>query len=156
MPIMIVSGRSGDGDVAFGLNIGADDYVRKPFSVKELLARADALVRRAARKGPWAYQFGDCRLDIPSRKLMCNNRQVDLSPKEFALLEYFAEKTGRALTRDDILNAVWGYDSFSGPRTVDRFVTTLRSKIEPDPHNPIFIHTIREIGYKFEPPEPKP
>ena len=68
-------------------------------------------------------------------------------------MEYFVKKPGRALTRDDILNMVWGYDSFIGSRSIDRFVTTLRNKIEPDPHNPIFIHTIREIGYKFEPPE---
>ena len=154
MPIIMLTAKGEESDVVLGLNLGADDYVTKPFSIKELLARSAAFLRRRRQAGQDIYEFGDCRLDIPSRKLMCNNQQVDLSPKEFALLQYFAEKTGRALTRDELLNAVWGYDSFSGPRTVDRFVTTLRSKIEPDPHNPVFIHTIREIGYKFEPPEP--
>jgi two-component system phosphate regulon response regulator PhoB len=79
--------------------------------------------------------------------------EIKLSPKEFKLLELFVKRPGRALSRDDILNTVWGYDSFTGPRTVDRFVTTLRNKIEPDPPNPIYIHTIRELGYKFDPPQ---
>ena len=78
--------------------------------------------------------------------------EIKLSPKEFGLLELFVKKPGRALSRDDILNAVWGYDSYVGTRSIDRFVTTLRNKIEPDPHQPIYIHTIREIGYKFDPP----
>ena len=86
-------------------------------------------------------------------KFTCKGDEIKLSPKEFKLLEYFLKRPGRALTRDDILNAVWGYDCYVGTRSIDRFVTTLRNKIEPDPHNPKFIHTIREIGYKFEPPE---
>jgi len=89
----------------------------------------------------------------PARKLTRESSEVKLSPKEFRLLELFLKRCGRALTRDEILNAVWGYDCYVGPRSIDRFVTTLRNKIEPDPHNPTFIHTIREIGYKFEPPE---
>jgi len=152
MPIIMLTAKGEESDVVLGLNLGADDYVTKPFSIKELLARAAAFLRRRKQAHRDAYEFGDCRLDMPARKLTCNNENIGLSPKEFALLEYFAERTGRALTRDELLNAVWEYDSFSGPRTVDRFVTTLRSKIEPDHHNPIFIHTIREIGYKFEPP----
>jgi len=99
------------------------------------------------------YEFGEYRLDIPARKLTRDGNEVKLSPKEFKLLELFLKKPGRALTRDEILNAVWGYDCYVGPRSIDRFVTTLRNKIEPDPHKPTFIHTIREIGYKFEPPE---
>ncbi|MHC4666669.1 MAG: winged helix-turn-helix domain-containing protein [Planctomycetota bacterium] len=79
--------------------------------------------------------------------------EIKLSPKEFGLLELFVKRPGRALTRDEILNRVWDYDCFVGPRSIDRFVTTLQNKIEPDPHSPTFIHTIREIGYKFEPPE---
>ncbi|MBN2138570.1 MAG: response regulator transcription factor [Sedimentisphaerales bacterium] len=153
MPIIMLTAKGEESDIILGLNLGADDYVTKPFSIKELLARSAAFLRRRRHAEQTIYEFGDCRLDITARKLTCNNQPADLSPKEFALLEYFAQKTGRALTRTDILNAVWGYDSFSGPRTIDRFVTTLRAKIEPDPHNPIFIHTIREIGYKFEPPD---
>jgi DNA-binding response OmpR family regulator len=131
MPIIMLTAKGEESDIILGLNLGADDYVTKPFSVKELLARAAAFLRRRKQ----GEQDG---------------KEVPLSPKEFGLLEYFCRRQGRALTRDDILNAVWGYDSFTTDRSVDRFVTTLRNKIEPDPHNPSFILTIREIGYKFE------
>jgi DNA-binding response OmpR family regulator len=128
--------------------------VTKPFSIKELLARAEALLRRTREAEPERFTFGDCCLDVPARKLVRDGKEVKLSPKEFKLLEFFVKRPGRALTRDEILNLVWGYDSFVGPRTIDRFVTTLRTKIEPDPHNPVYLHTIREIGYKWEPPDP--
>jgi len=90
-------------------------------------------------------------LDIPARKLTHNGVEIKLSPKEFKLLEFFVRRHGRALARNDILNAVWGYDCFVTSRSIDRFVTTLRNKIEADPHRPSFIRTIREVGYKFEP-----
>lgn len=153
MPIIMLTAKGEESDIILGLNLGADDYVTKPFSIKELLARAAAFLRRSRQTEQDIYEFGDCRLDIPARKLTRKGDEIKLSPKEFSLLEYFVKKPGRALTRDDILNMVWGYDSFIGSRSIDRFVTTLRNKIEPDPHNPTFIHTIREIGYKFEPPE---
>ena len=153
MPIIMLTAKGEESDIILGLNLGADDYVTKPFSIKELLARAAAFLRRSKQAEQDVYEFGDFRLDIPSRKLTCKGDEIKLSPKEFKLLELFLKKPGRALTRDDILNAVWGYDCYVGPRSIDRFVTTLRNKIEPDPHNPIYIHTIREIGYKFEPPE---
>jgi DNA-binding response OmpR family regulator len=153
MPIIMLTAKGEESDIILGLNLGADDYVTKPFSIKELLARAAAFLRRNRQTEQDIYEFGDCRLDIPARKLTRKGDEIKLSPKEFSLLEYFVKKPGRALTRDDILNMVWGYDSFIGSRSIDRFVTTLRNKIEPDPHNPTFIHTIREIGYKFEPPE---
>ncbi|MHC4434516.1 MAG: response regulator transcription factor [Planctomycetota bacterium] len=153
MPIIMLTAKGEESDIVLGLNLGADDYVTKPFSIKELLARAAAFLRRSKQTDEDSYEFADYCLDIPSRKLTRAGSEVKLSPKEFKLLELFLKKCGRALTRDDILNAVWGYDCYVGPRSIDRFVTTLRNKIEPDPHNPIFIHTIREIGYKFEPPE---
>jgi DNA-binding response OmpR family regulator len=153
MPIIMLTAKGEESDIVLGLNLGADDYVTKPFSIKELLARAAAFLRRSKQAVQDVYEFGDFRLDIPARKLTCKGDEIKLSPKEFRLLELFLKKPGRALTRDDILNAVWGYDCYVGPRSIDRFVTTLRNKIEPDPHNPIYIHTIREIGYKFEPPE---
>ncbi len=153
MPIIMLTAKGEESDIILGLNLGADDYVTKPFSIKELLARAAAFLRRSKQTEQDIYEFGDCRLDIPARKLTRKGDEIKLSPKEFSLLEYFVKKPGRALTRDEILNMVWGYDSFIGSRSIDRFVTTLRNKIEPDPHNPMFIHTIREIGYKFEPPE---
>ncbi len=151
MPVIMLTAKGEESDIVLGLNLGADDYVTKPFSIKEFLARADALLRRSRQVEKDTYEFGDLVLDIRARKLSKNGKEVKLSPKEMKLLEFFARKQGRALTRDEILNRVWGYDCFSGPRSVDRFVTTLRNKIEPDPHNPTLIHTIREIGYKFEP-----
>ena len=153
MPIIMLTAKGEESDIVLGLNLGADDYVTKPFSIKELLARAAAFLRRSKQTEQDVYEFGDFRLDIPARKLTRRTDEIKLSPKEFRLLELFLKKPGRALTRNDILNTVWGYDCYVGPRSIDRFVTTLRNKIEPDPHNPIFIHTIREIGYKFEPPE---
>ena len=153
MPIIMLTAKGEESDVVLGLNLGADDYVTKPFSIKELLARAAAFLRRAKLTDQDIYEFGPFRLDIPARTLTRDNEPIKLSPKEFKLLELFVKKPGRALTRHEILNAVWGYDSFSGQRTIDRFVTTLRQKIEPNPHNPTFIKTIREIGYKFQPPQ---
>ena len=153
MPIIMLTAKGEESDIVLGLNLGADDYVTKPFSIKELLARAAALLRRSKQAEEDVYEFADYHLDVPARKLTRDGNEIKLSPKEFKLLELFLKKSGRALTRDEILNAVWGYDCYVGPRSIDRFVTTLRNKIEPDPHNPIFIHTIREIGYKFEPPE---
>ncbi len=153
MPIIMLTAKGEESDIVLGLNLGADDYVTKPFSIKELLARTEAFLRRARQTEQDVYEFGSYSLDIPARKLTCDGNEVELSPKEFRLLEFFVKKPGRALTRDEILNMVWGYDCFVGTRSIDRFVTTLRKKIEKDTHNPMFIHTIREIGYKFEPPE---
>jgi len=154
MPIIMLTAKGEESDIVLGLNLGADDYVTKPFSIKELLARAAAFLRRSRQTEQDIYEFADCRLDIPARKLTCREEEIGLSPKEFKLMELFVKKPGRALTRDEILNMVWGYDCIVGPRSIDRFITTLRNKIEPDPHTPTFIHTIREIGYKFEPPRP--
>ena len=154
MPIIMLTAKGEESDIVLGLNLGADDYVTKPFSIKELLARAAAFLRRSKQAEQDIYEFSDYCLDIPARKLTRREEEIKLSPKEFKLLQLFVKRPGRALTRDEILNAVWGYDCFVTPRSIDRFVTTLRSKIEADSHNPTFIHTIREVGYKFEPPEP--
>jgi len=153
MPIIMLTAKGQESDIVLGLNLGADDYVTKPFSIKELLARAGAFLRRSRQAEKDVYEFADCRLDIGARTLTQRGEEIKLSPKEFKLLELFVKKPGRALTRDEILNKVWGYDYFIGPRSIDRFVTTLRNKVEPDPHNPTFIRTIREVGYKFEPPD---
>jgi DNA-binding response OmpR family regulator len=155
MPIIMLTAKGEESDIVLGLNLGADDYVTKPFSIKELLARAAAFLRREKRDVPAVHEFGDFRLDLAARRLTRRNKEVELSPKEFKLLEFFVKKRGRALTRDDILNAVWGYDCVVTSRSIDRFVTTLRNKIEPDPGCPVYIHTVRQIGYRFEPPEPK-
>jgi len=153
MPIIMLTAKGEESDIVLGLNLGADDYVTKPFSIKELLARTAAFLRRSKQTEQDIYEFADFRLDIPSRKFTRKGKDVELSPKEFKLMELFVKRIGRALTRDEILNAVWGYDCIVTPRSIDRFVATLRNKIERDPHNPVFIHTIREVGYKFEPPD---
>jgi len=154
MPIIMLTAKGEESDVVLGLNIGADDYVTKPFSISELLARSAAFLRRTKLNAEdEVVEFGDYRLDLGARRLTHNGEEIELSPKELNLLAYFAERRGRALTRDDILNAVWGYDCIVTSRSVDRFVTTLRNKIEPDPATPVFIHTVRQVGYRFDPPQ---
>ena len=151
MPIIMLTAKGEESDIVLGLNLGADDYITKPFSIKELLARANAFLRRRRQTGEMEiYSFGEYTLNVPNRTLTCNGQEVKLTPKEFRLLAYFVKNSGRALTRDTLLNAVWGYNNFVTSRSVDRCVTTLRNKIEQDTHNPKYIHTIREIGYKFE------
>jgi len=152
MPIIMLTAKSEESDVVLGLNLGADDYVTKPFSINELLARSAAFLRRSKKaEKENVVEFGGLQLDQVARRLMRDGDEIELSPKEFNLLAYFIEKTGRALTRDEILNAVWGYDCMVTSRSVDRFVTTLRNKIEPDPAKPVFIHTVRQVGYRFDP-----
>ncbi len=150
MPIIMLTAKDQESDIVLGLNLGADDYVTKPFSIKELLARAEAFLRRRRSSEPKSYTFGDCHLDIGARRFTRDGKEIKLSPKEFELLHYFLQRAGSALTRDAILNAVWGYDQLVTPRSIDRFVTGLRQKIERDPQHPAFIQTIREFGYKFE------
>jgi DNA-binding response OmpR family regulator len=152
MPIIMLTAKGQESDILLGLNLGADDYVTKPFSIKELLARANAFMRRRRAAEPSEYQFGDCVLDISADRLTRNGAEVSLTPKESALLKLMVSRPDRALTRDEILRRVWGYDVFVTARSIDRCVNTLRKKIEPDPKRPTFIKTIREIGYRFEIP----
>ena len=150
MPVMMLTAKAQESDVVLGLKLGADDYVTKPFSIKEVLARAEALLRRAHPTASESYEFGDCRLDCDSRTFTRAGREVQLSPKEFELLRFFASRAGQALSRDLIMSSVWGYDAMVTPRSIDRFVNSLRNKIEPDPTNPKHLKTVREFGYKFE------
>jgi DNA-binding response OmpR family regulator len=149
MPIIMLTAKSEEADLLLGLHIGADDYVTKPFRIKELLARVEAFLRRSRVTEPEVFRFGDCEFDSTARRLVRNGEVIKLSPKEYELLHYFLGKAGRALSRDQILNSVWGYDCLVTPRSIDKFVTGLRQKIEPDPQHPEFIQTIREFGYKF-------
>lgn len=150
MPILMLTAKGQEEDVVRGLELGADDYITKPFSIRELIARAQAFLRRRqAGAGP-CYEFGRYRLDTVSHRLLRDGVEVPLTNKEFRLLECFLQHPGRAFTRDGIMNAVWGNSVMVTARSVDRCVTTLRSKVEPDPHHPTFIRTIREIGYRFE------
>ena len=150
VPVVMLTAKGQEEDIILGLNLGADDYITKPFRTGELIARAKALLRRRGADRS-VQRFGNCEIDLTGRKVLRDGAPVELTAREFGLLAYFASRPGRALARDTILNAVWGASVFVTPRSIDRCVATLRSKVEPDPHNPIYIQTIREIGYRFEP-----
>jgi len=150
MPILMLTAKGQEEDVVRGLELGADDYITKPFGVRELMARVQAFLRRQRAGAAPSYEFGPWRLDTVSHRLLRGEEVVPLTGKEFRLLEYFLQRPGRALTRESIMNSVWGNSIIVTARSVDRCVTTLRSKIEVDPRCPVFIHTIREIGYRFE------
>jgi DNA-binding response OmpR family regulator len=149
IPIIMLTAKGQEDDIIRGLELGADDYVTKPFSIRELLARVKAFLRRQEPEAA-VSQFGECKLDLTAHKLFRKAEEIELTAKEFRLLEFFVKRAGRALTRDSILDGVWGNEVIVTDRSVDRCVTTLRSKIEPDPKNPVFIKTIRDIGYRFE------
>ncbi|MFI4913346.1 MAG: response regulator transcription factor [Sedimentisphaeraceae bacterium JB056] len=149
-PIIMLTAKGQEEDIIFGLKTGADDYVTKPFSIKELLARSEVMLRRQKKEKETVYEFGDYKLKPAAGILEKNNAAIELTPKEFRLLEFFVKNQGRVLTRDSILNTVWGFNVFVTARSVDRCVTTLRNKIENDPHNPCFISTVRGIGYRFK------
>ena len=150
MPIIMLTAKGQEEDIVRGLELGADDYVTKPFSILELLARAKAFLRRQSGQSSTVLQFGECKLDLVARKFFKNGAEVQLTAKEFRLLEFFARRPGRAFTRDQILDGVWGNDMIVNDRSVDRCVTTLRAKMESDPHRPALVQTIRAIGYRFE------
>ena len=152
MPIIMLTARGQEEDIVRGLELGADDYVTKPFAIRELLARARAFLRRRQAESPTEYRFGKCRLDLSAHKFYVKDREVELTTKEYRLLDYFLKRPGRALTRDQILDAVWGDEVIVTTRSVDRCVTTLRAKIEPNAKGPTYIQTIRDIGYRFEAP----
>jgi DNA-binding response OmpR family regulator len=151
MPILMLTAKGQEEDVILGLNLGADDYITKPFRIGELVARVNAFLRRTTARHDAVCRFGPYELDRSAHKLFRSGREVDLTGKEFSLLEFFATRPGRALTRDDILNHVWGQSVVVTPRSIDRCVATLRAKIETDSSQPTFVHTIRDVGYRFEP-----
>ena len=150
LPILMLTAKGQEEDVVLGLELGADDYLTKPFRSAELLARVRALLRRRRVPAPVCL-FGDCEIDLAARRVRRQGSDVVLTAKEYALLAFFAGHPGRALPRDLILDAVWGTSVFVTPRSIDRCVTTLRAKVEPNPREPIYIQTVRDIGYRFEP-----
>jgi DNA-binding response OmpR family regulator len=150
VPIVMLTARSQEQDVILGLTLGADDYVIKPFRTGELIARARAFLRRRAAAAS-SVKFGEYEIDLVAHKVVRGSIEVDLTAKERALLFYFASRPGCALSRDTILNAVWGNAVFVTGRSVDRCVATLRAKVEREPRHPVYIRTIRDIGYRFEP-----
>jgi DNA-binding response OmpR family regulator len=153
MPILMLTAKGQEEDIILGLNLGADDYITKPFRLGELTARVNAFLRKAAAPKTLLCRFGPYELNVKAHTLLRDGRAVELTAKEFKLLAYFAARRGCALTRDDILNVVWGHSVFVTSRSIDRCVATLRAKIEMDPHRPAWIQTIRDIGYRFELPD---
>jgi two-component system, OmpR family, alkaline phosphatase synthesis response regulator PhoP len=150
-PVIMLTARGQLVDKVVGLKLGADDYVTKPFEMAELLARIEAKLRRApAIPHPVeGYAFGDIVVDFRKAEASRDGQQMELSAREFQLLRYFVEHRGATLTREELLNEVWGYNSMPSTRTVDVHVAWLRQKIEPNPRHPQFILTIHGIGYKF-------
>lgn len=151
MPIIMLTAKSQEAEVVTGLELGADDYVTKPFSLLELLARIKAVLRRASAgtKIRETYQFGSLEVNFRKYAARRKGKPVDLSSREFEILKYFIERTGEIVSREDLLNHVWGYDSFPNTRTVDTHIAKLRQKIEDDVDNPRHIVTHHGVGYKF-------
>jgi two-component system alkaline phosphatase synthesis response regulator PhoP len=152
MPIIMLTAKSEESDVVLGLNVGADDYVIKPFSIKELLARAEAFLRRRTGPEQVVYEFADWRLDLADRSLERDGRPIPLSPGEFRMLHLLIQRPGCPLTREEIRAAVWGYSRFVSARDVDRTIGSLRAKVEPDPDRPVYIRTVDNTGYRFDMP----
>jgi len=150
MPIIMLTAKDRESDIVLGLNLGADDYVTKPFSIKELMARAEAFLRRRKDSEPMVYEFGDCRVDVAARTLTRAGLEVTLTPGEFKMLHLFLRKSGCPLTQEEIRTTVWGYSHFTSLRDIDKAVAGLRAKVEPDPARPQFIRAIPNIGYKFQ------
>jgi DNA-binding response OmpR family regulator len=149
VPIIMLTAQGQEKDIIRGLDLGADDYVTKPFNLGELTARVNALLRRLEPSGS-RCAFGDCEIDLVARTVRRNGKPIALTAKELKLLMFLVESRGRALSRDAILNAVWGSAVFVTSRSVDRCVTTLRAKVESDPRRPLYIKTLRDVGYRFE------
>jgi len=151
--VLMLTAKSQVVDKVVGLKLGADDYLTKPFEMMELLARVEALLRRAPRRSASAnegsYEFGPIRVDFRSTEVFRDGHAVELSAREFKLLCYFIEHRGATISRDELLNAVWGYDAMPFTRTVDVHVAWLRQKLEPNPRHPQYILTVHGMGYRF-------
>jgi two-component system alkaline phosphatase synthesis response regulator PhoP len=151
-PILFLTARGETADKVVGLKLGADDYLTKPFDMMELSARVEALLRRKPQSentGPDHYGFGDIVVDFRKAEVLRGGEPVELSALEFKLLRYFIENRGATLSRDELLNRVWGYEQMPYSRTVDVHVSGLRQKIEPNPSRPRYIVTVHRLGYKF-------
>jgi DNA-binding response OmpR family regulator len=151
LPVIMLTARGAEMDKIAGLDIGADDYLTKPFSIPELLARIRALFRRYDRKSdpPVEYTFGNITLNFSKYQAFKENTEIRLSAKEFDILEYFVQHKGEVIHRHKLLDEVWGYDVVPTTRTVDNFILDLRKKIEDNPSKPIYITSVRGIGYRF-------
>jgi DNA-binding response OmpR family regulator len=150
-PIIMLSAKAEEADKVIGFELGADDYVTKPFSVKELLARIKAILRRRSDIITEfdKYTFGDVSLDFEKLEAKKGNKKIDLSLKEYEILKYFISKEGKIVTRNDLLDEVWGYENFPTTRTVDNYILMIRKRIETNPARPEHLLTYHSAGYKF-------
>ena len=154
-PVLMLTARGQTLDKVLGLKLGADDYVTKPFEMAELMARIEALLRRAPNRPPGSgsvHRVGDLRIDLRGTEVTKQGKPVSLSAREFQLLRYFVEHPGSTLSRDELLREVWGYSTETFTRTVDVHVASLRHKLERDSKHPELIVTVSGLGYKFTPP----
>ena len=156
VPILFLTAKSGQGDRLHGLELGGDDYLGKPFDLRELILRVRAILRRTEwMRSPSSagdvLKLGDARVDFRSYEASAGGRTLQLSSKEILILRCLAERPGEVVARSEILDRVWGYDAFPTTRTIDNFIVRLRRVLEPDPRNPRFIHTVRGTGYRLTP-----
>ncbi|MFL5355395.1 response regulator transcription factor [Archangium sp.] len=151
-PIVVLSAKGSEPDKILGLNLGADDYVVKPFGLQELLARIKAVLRRRypTSGAPPPVGFGDVQVDLTAKTVTRGDKPVELTAQEFKLLAHFLAHPGRTFSREELLSAAWGYDYEGSARTVDNFMRQLRLKLEPDPEEPRHFLTVRGLGYRFD------
>jgi DNA-binding response OmpR family regulator len=158
LPIIMLTAKDGEIDKVVGLELGADDYVTKPFSLRELMARIRAQLRRldsavdAAAVPPEPITLGNVTVDLAGHRLLRDGSEIPVKPKAFDLLTFFVRNRGQVFSRDQLLEKVWGYDFGGETRTVDVHVHWLRSAIEPDPHDPVYLRTVRGVGYVLRTP----
>ncbi|BAU33243.1 response regulator transcription factor [Microcella alkaliphila] len=153
VPIIMLTAKDSEVDIVVGLELGADDYVTKPYSTRELLARIRAVLRRRVDEDDLddsVLEAGSVRMDVDRHQVMVDGREVAMPLKEFELLELLLRNAGRVLTRGQLIDRVWGADYFGDTKTLDVHVKRIRSKIEPDPSNPRMLVTVRGLGYRFE------
>ena len=149
-PILMLTAKTQEAEKVLGLELGADDYVTKPYSPRELRARVKALLRRAAEDLPDVYRFGEMEVDFTRYEVRRNGQPIEVTPTEFKLLAALVRHRGRVLTRDQLLDQVWGHGVFVTDRVVDTQVTNLRKKIEPKPSQPRYLCNVRSVGYRFD------
>lgn len=148
-PIIVVSARSEEADRIRGLDLGADDYITKPFSIQELMARVRAALRRSPLSSHHRVRFDDIIIDFKRYEVIRGEELVPMTRKEFGVLQVLIERGGEVVTRDELLDEVWGIDAFPTTRTVDNHIATIRSKLEPDPSEPRYILTVHGVGYRW-------
>lgn len=148
-PVVVLSAKGMEHDKIMGLDLGADDYVVKPFGLQELLSRIKAVLRRQQRKGE-VIVFGDTAVDLTAKTVTKDGKSVELTAQEFKLLAHLVTHPGRTFNRDELIAGAWGFDYEGTARTVDNFIRQLRIKFEPDPDDPRYFRTIRGLGYRFE------